>query len=73
MAISKKKEQGDKSFKQPFFLASTVTVNHNLGKEPAVTVVDSGGTEAMVKVEHASLNTCVVSWNGTFSGNVLCN
>ena len=36
------------------------TVNHNLGMRPAVTILDSGGTEVEADVMHMSTNQLVI-------------
>jgi len=63
----------DKYYTMPFLNASSVTVNHNLGKRPAITVMDSAGTEFICDVQHISDNQCIVSWNSLFSGSITCN
>ena len=63
----------DKTYTQDFTVASSVTVTHNLGKYPAVTVIDSAGDEVEGDVEHLSTNQLQVSFSGSFSGIVLCN
>jgi hypothetical protein len=64
---------GDKHYTQAFISASGLTVTHNLGKYPAVTVHDSADEEVEVEVEHTNTNELVLSWRGTFSGRVTCN
>lgn len=63
---------GDKSFSQTFN-AATVTVNHNLGKYPAVSVIDSAGDEVEGVVDHVTMNTLTLSFSAPFSGTVICN
>jgi hypothetical protein len=63
----------DKHFSQAFNVASSVTVNHNLGKYPAVTVVNSAGDEVEGLVEHVSANSVSVSFSAPFSGVVYLN
>ena len=64
---------GDKHKSLTFTAASTVTLNHNLGKNPSVTVVDSAGTEWEVEVEHLSSNTCRFALAHPFSGTAYFN
>lgn len=64
---------GDKTFTQAFTSASAVVVTHNLGKRPAVTVLDSANDEVEGEVEHLSTNQLVVSFSAPFSGMVVCN
>ena len=60
-------------FEQAFSSASSVTVNHNLGYKPAVTVIDSAGDECIGDVDHLSNNELIVTFSAPFSGTVLCN
>lgn len=53
--------------------SSTWTINHNLGKRPSVTVVDSAGTEWHSEAQHVSDNTCVVKFAAPFSGKAFLN
>jgi hypothetical protein len=49
------------------------TVNHNLGKVPAVTVVDTAGTEVIGDVRHVDENTALLTFSAPFSGKAICN
>jgi hypothetical protein len=40
--------------------SATWRITHNLGKNPAVTIVDSSGNEWQTAVEHVSANECIV-------------
>jgi hypothetical protein len=64
---------GDKSFKQDFTIQSSVTVTHNLGKYPAVTVINSAGDEVIGDVNYINEDSLTVSFSSPFSGSVLCN
>lgn len=64
---------GDLSFEMDFVSQTTVTVHHNLGKYPAVVVIDSAGDLCEGFVDHQSVNTLVVTFSATFSGSVICN
>lgn len=65
---------GDKSYTHTQSLAATTwTVNHNLGKFPSITIVDSAGTHVLGTIVQISLNTVTVSFSVAFSGKVYCN
>lgn len=64
---------GDKNFIQAFTSQTTVTVTHNLGKRPAVTIIDSANDECEGDVVHTSINQLVVTFSASFSGTVICN
>lgn len=53
--------------------SDTWEVTHGLGKEPAVTVVDSAGTEVIGEVEYVSLNKCILRFQAPFSGKAIFN
>ncbi len=63
----------DKNFSQAFISQSTVVVAHNLGKYPAVTVIDSAGDEVEGFVDHNSTNQLTITFSASFSGTVICN
>lgn len=48
-------------------------VKHNLGKNPAVTIVDSAGTEVIGDVVHNDINTVTISFTAAFSGKAYFN
>lgn len=48
-------------------------VKHNLGKNPAVTIVDSAGTEVIGDVIHNDINTVTISFTAAFSGKAYFN
>jgi hypothetical protein len=64
---------GDKNYTQTFNVASTVTVTHNLGKYPSVTVFDSASNEIEGDVDYTNLNNLTLSFSAPFSGTVTCN
>lgn len=65
---------GDKHYVHKQETASDVwEVTHNLGKEPAVTIIDSAGTEVIGEVEHVSLSKCILRFEGAFSGKAIFN
>ena len=45
------------------------TVNHNLGFNPNVTVVDSSGSQVMGDIKHISANQLTINFNAGFSGS----
>lgn len=53
--------------------SDTWEVTHNLGKEPAVTVTDSAGTEVIGEVEYINSNKCILRFEGAFSGKAIFN
>jgi hypothetical protein len=48
-------------------------ITHGLGKFPAVTVVDSAGSEVIGDVEHISINTTKLTFMSAFSGKAHFN
>jgi hypothetical protein len=48
-------------------------VNHNLGKYPSVTVIDSAGDICEGSVDNLSKNSLTVTFSAPFSGSVICN
>lgn len=64
---------GDLHFVQQFTSLATVPCNHQLGKKPAVTVIDSAGDEVEGEVEHVSINDLVVRFSAATSGQVILN
>lgn len=63
----------DSYFEQSFTNQATVTVTHNLGKRPAVTIIDSAGDEVEGEIEHAGLNQLTVTFSTSFTGIIYCN
>lgn len=53
--------------------SDTWTIQHNLGKYPSVTVVDSAGTICEGTVTYMDTNTIVCNFNGAFSGKAYLN
>lgn len=52
---------------------ATWIVNHGLGKFPAVTVVDSSGTEVEGQVIYNSTTQITLNFSAAFSGEAFCN
>jgi hypothetical protein len=48
-------------------------VNHNLGKNPAVSIVDTGGNEVEGDVLYVNLNSLTLTFSAPFSGKAYCN
>lgn len=54
--------------------STTWTVNHNLGKYPALRAVDSAGTTIpIVEITDIDVNSCTLSLAFSASGKVFCN
>ena len=53
--------------------SATWTIEHNLGKNPSVTIVDSSGNEWQTAVEHISANECVARFSAPFAGRAYLN
>ena len=61
------------AFEQSFSSASVVTVTHNLGRYPSVTVFDTANDECFGDVEHLSVNQLAVTFSSPFDGKIICN
>lgn len=48
-------------------------ITHNLGKYPAVTIVDTADSVVVGEIEYLSMNEIRVSFNATFSGKAYLN
>lgn len=48
-------------------------VNHNLGKLPSVTIIDSANDEVFGEVKHNSVNQSTISFSAAFSGKAFFN
>lgn len=69
-------KSSDKNFvtNNTTFLANTATtITHNLGKFPAVTVVDSAGTHVVGDVQHINVNSLTITVKTTFTGKIYVN
>lgn len=53
--------------------SDTWVVEHNLDKHPAVTVVDSAGSEVVGEVTHIDSNTTQIYFSAAFSGKAYFN
>lgn len=63
---------GDKTFSIDFN-ASTVVVDHMLGKRPSVTVINSAGDQVEGDIVYDTLNRLTLTFSGSFVGTVHCN
>ena len=48
-------------------------INHNLGKYPSITVIDSGGSEVIGEVEYVDTNNVTLTFSAAFSGKAFLN
>jgi hypothetical protein len=53
--------------------SSVWTVNHNMGKIPAVTVLDSSGNEVEGEIVHVNTNQLILTFSAAFAGSALLN
>ena len=66
--------EGDKHFTYMQSLPSDRwVINHNLGKCPDVTVVDSAGSEVIGDCEYTSINSVTLTFSGAFGGTAYLN
>lgn len=64
----------DKTFVYEQGVASdTWVIEHNMGKYPSVSLVDSAGTQFDADVEYNSENICTVRMNGATTGKAFLN
>ncbi len=64
----------DSTYTQCFEIASAKwTINHDLGKYPSVTVVDSANTVVVGNVDYTTSNSLVITFSAAFSGCVFLN
>jgi len=52
---------------------ATFVVNHDLGKFPAVSVIDGALEEVQCEVEYNSINQCTLTFNSQFTGQAIFN
>jgi len=65
---------GDKAFTHNQISSITVwTINHNMGKYPSVTILDSSGTEYEGDVQHTDINNLTITFSIAFSGKAIMN
>lgn len=53
--------------------ASVWNIVHNLGKHPAITVIDTANTEVEGNLEYLDLNNARLTFSVPFSGSAFCN
>lgn len=53
--------------------SSKWTIEHNLGRNPSVTIVDSAGTEVYGDVQYVNDNVITVSFSAPFGGKAYLN
>lgn len=56
-----------------FALQTIVTVNHNSGYKPSVTIIDNLGNQFIGAIQHMNYNQIVVSFNSPQSGFIITN
>ena len=61
---------GEHGLFQQLTPSSVWTIDHNLGRHPAVTVQDINGEEIIADVQHTSLNQIVITHNTSITGYV---
>jgi hypothetical protein len=59
-------------FTQGFTSLSTVTVAHDLGRFPAITVIDTADDVCVGDVRYLDANTVQLSFSAPFSGTAIC-
>lgn len=65
---------GDLSYTHTQSPAANVwTVNHNLNKRPAISVLTAGGLQVWGEVLHASANQAFVYFDSPFAGVAICS
>lgn len=58
------------SFEQSFASSATWIVNHNLGREPFISVLTVGGVEMVADIQHTSINQSIVYFSSAQSGRI---
>ena len=68
-------ESGDKTFNfTQAATASTWSITHNLGKNPSVTVTDSGGTSVLGgQINYVDTNNLTITFSSAFAGKAFLN
>lgn len=64
---------GDKHYTYSILSQSYVGIQHNLGKKPAVTVLDTNGDEVFPDILHIDENTTTITFAEIFTGTVTFN
>lgn len=63
----------DLTYLTSFTVSDEVLVQHNLGKMPAISVIDSAGDEVEGQVEYLDNTRVLVRFASPFSGQITCN
>lgn len=64
----------DKNYEHVQATPSSVwNIPHNLGKRPAVSVLDSAGTEVTGQVDYIDINNVTITFQAAFSGSAILN
>jgi len=63
----------DKHLEYEFQNTSVVTLDHNFGKIPSVTILDDVDEEIMGDVDHISINRVVILFDREISGKIILN
>ena len=63
----------DKHLEYEFFNQSVVTLDHNFGKIPAVTILDDMDEEIMGDVDHITANRVVILFDRQLNGKIILN
>ena len=58
---------------QSITASASWTINHNMGKNPSVTVVDSANTYVIGEIDYLDQNSLVVSFKNAFKGKAYLN
>lgn len=53
--------------------SSVWNINHNMGKHPSVTIVDSGGSQVIGDLVYVDSNNLTLSFSAAFSGKAYLN
>jgi hypothetical protein len=65
---------GDKSYTHTQLIPSASwTVTHGLGKNPAVSVVDSAGSAVVGDIVYVNINTVTLTFSAAFAGQAFFN
>lgn len=68
------KGNNDKHYKHVQMVSSAVwVINHNMRKQPSVTVKDSAGSTVIGEVEYNDFNNLTITFSGAFSGEAYLN
>ena len=63
----------DKNLVVPFSNKTGIVINHNFGKYPSVTVMDTSNEEIEAEVIFNNLNRCTINLNTAISGTIILN